>query len=371
MRFAAPFLLSMLLAGVLISATGCLPADSDKAAAVEASAEPAPEPFVPRRPEKQEADISAKDVVCRDNAAAEAPASDKPTPAEARTLKDCLSTDFYYGIDGKRDLIKARKCAFVEYEQGEEGGYPGPYGAGVLMMIYAKGEGVKTNFGFARRMACQAGYAEYDIIFKLDEIAARETDPKAPVDICYNISSSWLSGQCAATEGHRLDQERDHRIARLQRGWPASRLETWKSLDRRRAAYEDARIQGGEVDLRALLRTVYAVNVENEVRSQHEALLKRLIKGGSRPRESLAAADARLNDVYRQLMGDTSEFAWPEPDDLRSIQRTWLRYRDDWRAFAEANWPGQGDTVAALLTSARADALTCFAEDRPETLKCA
>ena len=314
-------------------------------------------------------EIDAMQATCDDTAKVEPPAEDRPTPAEIRRLKGCSPMNDYYGVDGRRDLVRARKCAFValaaEAEEGDS------WGSGVLMMIYAKGEGVAQNLPYARRMACIAGYSAMDKVFKLEQIEAHRTDPKAVVDICEDNASGWLSSQCAYAENERRDLEREGRIARLQRGWPAARLAGWKRVVASRTALEEARV-GNEIDISGTLRGAFIAREEARLRDFDEALLKDLTLGQLRDGGAAAReADEAMNVVYRQVMTrPVDQFTWPPLEDIRATQKVWLRHRDRWRQFAEASWPGTGDAVVARLTAARRVMLACHLDDPPEALNC-
>ncbi|RYF95120.1 MAG: DUF1311 domain-containing protein [Caulobacteraceae bacterium] len=326
----------------------------------------------PAPPDTLQPRITAMEAICAASASAEAPATDRPSPIEARQLKDCSPTDDYYGVDERRDALRARKCAFVQLDETRVANYRGgPWGAGVLMMLYAKGEGVKQNLPYARRIACLAGFSQMDVVSLLDAIEETRIDPKAGVDICENIGSGMLGSQCAYEANHRRDLERDGRLARLQRGWPAARRSTWKSVVASRTALEEARI-GNEIDTSGTLRGVFIAREEARLRDFDEALLKDLEAGGLKDGSAAAReADKAMNLAYRQVMARTvDDRTWPPNEDVRSTQRVWLRHRDSWRRFAEAYWPGSGDGVVARLTADRRIILRCHLPDPPESLRC-
>ena len=81
-------------------------------------------------PETRKICAEAKDI--------QLPATDRPSPEEARALEGCVSEDFYYGFGMPVDPVKARKCAYLEMDAGKSRGIAAARQCGCCCMPTAR-----------------------------------------------------------------------------------------------------------------------------------------------------------------------------------------------------------------------------------------
>jgi uncharacterized protein YecT (DUF1311 family) len=307
-------------------------------------------------------------ALCAQYRKVEPPAADRPTPAQLAALKDCDSSEAYYGIQGPRDLDRARSCAFAEMARGEN---DGPVGAGVLMMLYANGEVVKRNLPYAIRMACTVGGAPFEVDARIKALKARmaETgEPDTPFDYCDDITSGYASSQCAMIVSRRRDADRAARVADLGQAWTPAQKAAFKAVTDTERAYIDAMVQG-EVDLSGTMRGVFAAEAEGQVKDYNLDLLESLASNTmTDPVDgAYAAEDARLNAVWKTLMAQSFEDAGTvTKGGVRATQRAWLKHRDAWAAFAISYRTLRKDQVLAEVTRERTRLLRCMLADDPD-----
>jgi hypothetical protein len=294
----------------------------------------------------------------------EPPAADRPTSAQLAALKDCDSADDYYGITGPGNGVRARQCAFVEMARGEN---DGPSGAGVLMMIYANGQGAKPNLPYAIRMACTVGGAPFEVQGRISALEGRMKGEGTDTafDYCDDVTSGYASGRCAMIGARVRDHQREGQIAALGRGWTPAQKAAWGKVIAAETAYADA-LANGEVDLSGTLRGVFALEAQGDIKDGTLGLLealdgKAMDKAG--PGE-FQRSDAALNAAWKKVTAfGFEDFGTVTKEGVRTTQRAWIRYRDAWSAFAGLSWPGMGETAADYLTKERTNALLCLIGD--------
>lgn len=294
----------------------------------------------------------------------EPPAADKPAAAQLAALKDCDSSDAYYGITGPTNPAKARQCAFAEMARNEN---DGPSGAGVLMMLYANGQGVKPNLPYAIRMACTVGGAPFEVEGRISALEARMKGEGTDVafDYCEHVTSGYATSRCAMLGSRVADHRRATRIAELGRGWTPAQKAAWERVIAAETAYADA-LASGEVDLSGTMRGVFALEAEGDIKTGTLGLLealdgKAMDKAGP---GDLQHSDAALNAAWKKVMAfDFEGFGTVTKEGVRATQRAWIKYRDAWSAFAGLSWPGMGETAADYLTKERTNALLCLIGD--------
>ncbi len=294
----------------------------------------------------------------------EPPAADRPKVARLADLKTCDSSDAYYEITGRGDAVKARHCAFAEMASNEN---DGPAGAGVLMMLYANGRGVKENLPYAIRMACTVGGAPFEVSGRIAALEARMKGEGTDTafDYCDEVTSGYGASQCAMIGSRVRDEARNKRFAELGHSWKPVQKAAWDRVIVAETAYTDA-ITQGEVDLSGTLRGVFALEAEGEVKTGTLGLLealdqKALDKAGP---GQLQKSDAGLNAAWKKVTAHSFEdFRAVTKDGVRNTQRAWIKYRDAWSAFAKLCWPGMGQAAADYLTKERTNALLCLIGD--------
>lgn len=315
--------------------------------------------------------------------------ADEPWPYEAkcRTWADvavpkqdignapasCDTQALYYGEDGKglkADPVAARQCAYRERGTGKaiETQANNFGGSGVLMMLYANGQGVKRNIPLAKRFACEYGGAPAEVegrLNHLDDIAGGKT--RDPVDLCDDITSGMMMGVCARREADFAQTARERRWTALQASWTPPQRAALANLRKAAKDYFD-NVAREETDMSGTARGAMASDAYETL---DIALLADVERFERRERPAKVPADfARddktLNSVYRKILAaldiakkkDDFAYGTVTPDGIRTTQRTWLRYRDAWAAFAAVRYPATPKEVwLAWLSEARTKAL--------------
>lgn len=305
---------------------------------------------------------------CRRWLAVPIPAQDIGTASEG-----CNTTDLYYGDDGNgrgRDLVAARHCAY----RTRAAGTPPHDGAmfdgnGVLMMLYARGQGVPRNLPLARRFACEFDGAPAEVsarLAHLDAIASGKDT--APMDICDDITSGMMGGFCEYRSARFARVRRGEQWQALQASWTPVQRAAFAELRKAANAYFDS-ASDNEVDLSGTLRGAFATQAREAL---DVALLGDIQRFEQHRRPDgrpggLAAADKALNASYQRLRarltaadgnGGAGEYGTIDANGVRQTQRLWLAYRDAWVGFAAARYPNTpADTWRAWLSWQRSKAL--------------
>lgn len=315
--------------------------------------------------------------------------ADEPWPYEAQCRKwadvavpkqdignapaGCDTQALYYGEDGKglkADPVAARQCAYRERGTGkaietQENNFGG---SGVLMMLYANGQGVKRNIPLAKRFACEYGGAPAEVegrLAHLDDIAAGRN--RDPIDLCDDITSGLMMGVCAGREADFAQTGRERRWTALQASWTPPQRAALAALRKAAKDYFD-NVASEETDMSGTARGALATEAYETL---DVALLADVERFERRERPAKVPADfARddktLNSVYRKILAaleiakkkDDFAYGTVTPDGIRTTQRTWLRYRDAWVAFAAVRYPATPKEVwLAWLSEARTKAL--------------
>ena len=306
-------------------------------------------------------DFEASKAFCRKLRDREPPGSDRPGSAAAAALKGCDSEALYYGIGMPADPVRARQCAFLEAE-GEDGGVFS--GRTMLMTVYANGRGAKRDLDVATHLACGLDGAPMESHGRVTHLAELEAKGWTGRDFhfCDDITSGLAMGYCAGHFAGIAGAGRESELAARTGGWTVAEKQAFARLRQAHDAYVEAH-GSGEVDLSGTARGAMVVEAQEAERDEFAGLLTTL-SGGHRPPGGPAAykaADSKLNAAYRRRMRDTAPTESPEAvtrEGIRDAQRTWLRYRDAFLAFAAVKFP-QVDRagLAAWLTEQRTETL--------------
>ena len=268
------------------------------------------------------------------------PAADLPSPAQQSALKSCDAAALYYGIRQPRDFIQARHCAMTPSGKDDVFGK----NAGVLMMLYANGQGVGRNLQLAKKAACEAGGAPAELSGRLVHLAAMGPGKSAAgqtIDFCEDVTSGMMMGYCASLSAAQGDLKREKELAAIAARFnPEARaafVRLLSSLSRFAAARG-----GNEVDISGTARGALVVEEENAQKDAFLAALK-AFESGALPRFSAtqdSAIDRELNTVYQQLRRlPPSQYAMTKMADIQATQRIWLAYRDAWVEFGRLRYP--------------------------------
>ncbi|MEO8669667.1 MAG: lysozyme inhibitor LprI family protein [Tahibacter sp.] len=277
------------------------------------------------------------------------PVADQPGATE-RTRLDaaCSSDEMYYAAPGQRDDAGARLCAYLEREAGDE---PMFSGAGILMMIYANARGVPRNIRLAQKFACELGGAPAELdgrLAHLDQFAEHIAGAADAFDLCDDITSGYMQGNCAIHAAQAEGLRRDARVEAISANWSVAHKAALRTLRIAAVAYFDA--SAGEVDMSGTARVAMVVAAREE---QEQAYLDALVKfeRGEFPHGdavSLKQADAALNAQYARLIklatpaegaDSVGALGTVKVSDIRAAQRAWISYRDAWVAFCAEKYP--------------------------------
>jgi hypothetical protein len=265
----------------------------------------------------------------------------------------CDSQSLYYGYKGAPDYVKARQCAYREWEAG---GYDPLNGPGILMMIYANGLGVTRNLEVAQRFACRvSGAAEAEIDGRLAHLEKLRTSG-GKIDICDDITSGIMGGYCAEVQARLQRRDGEARFTRLTARWPAAHRTAFGDLRLVFGEYSELHAQQ-EQDLSGTARGMFVVQ-EREKLEDEFAEAVAIFEAGKLPRfteAEFADADARLNAAYRRALTQKPEFQTTiRPEGIRATERVWVRYRDEWVRFGALHYPRvSADSWKVWLTRER------------------
>jgi len=276
-----------------------------------------------------------------------------PLPAEAaaKQAKSCDSDALLHA----KQYEQARACAWSERAEAEPE-YGAIGGPATLLALYANGWGVERDYALARRMACEAGFADAEVEARLERLAAMEAGAETEaLDFCDDITSGYMMGHCAEREAFHARAERAKAWDAMLAAWPGAHRDAFAKLRAAADRFFDARVDG-EVDVSGTGRGAFIVGETEALESGLLASVQ-AFERGDLPRatgEEFAAADRDLNAAYAAARA-AAKFEEPEamfgplgsitPDGIRDAERAWIAYRDAWVAFAAIRWPAADATA--------------------------
>jgi uncharacterized protein YecT (DUF1311 family) len=306
---------------------------------------------------------AASKLACLRSETLPVPQSDLPLTSDLPALAACNSEASYYGDNGSTDMVRARKCAYLERANGDKDPVAG---SAVLTMIYANGMGVPRNLPLATKFACEAGGAAAEIDGRIEHLQQLASKPSpGRFDICDDITSGFMQGFCTRISADQANGRRADMLALLTRSYDYTQKQAWAVLRKAADAYFHAHAES-EVDLSGTGRAAYEIADQQYNEKIFLDNLKTLETGKLKAVDA-KQADARLNAVYRRVMADpqlqpandgTTAFGTITAKGVRVDQRLWLAYRDAWLRFAAARKPALSpDKVSAWITTQRIDDL--------------
>jgi uncharacterized protein YecT (DUF1311 family) len=297
-----------------------------------------------------------------------------PLPAEATAVAapkkwpECDSYKSYSGIGTKVDYVAARRCAWAErlaFQADLEPRYTVASivgGSAMLSVLFANGEGVEQNLLLAGRFACEAGIGH-----GLKDIEAVPSNPiqaGKKFKYCGEAYTTFEMNYCAAYDSEIAAQKREDVLASFSSRWPKDQQEAFKLLEHVKENYVEAHGRG-ETYMGGTIRALRENGVEERQRDKFLAAVQ-AFEGGHLPHGSAsdyAKADAALNLLYRKAVAVAEAHKLEDegaiqPEGIRNAERAWLKYRDEWVAFAKLHYPAtDSNTWLTLLTTNRAASL--------------
>ena len=251
-----------------------------------------------------------------------------------------------------------------------------------LAMIFANGWGVKRDYDAATWFLCRTeDIAPYELWSMLGHIETMRKAEK-PADLLYCDHVVSGSGQlyCEQVAAARREEERPDRIAKLKQKLSAEAAGAMDALVETLEVFAEAESGLKVFGEGGTGYAAIAVQEQLRVREEQLAAIERLANArapGCVP-EALKAADAALNESYRQARAVPPEcFRCSDPKvewtaTLRDAQRAWIRYRDAWTAFYVVRWDGKAKSevlkteVLCALTRERSAQLDRIHDGGPE-----
>ncbi len=291
------------------------------------------------------------------------PQGDLPDKKEKEEYKSAsvASYKFYYGIGRPIDYRKARYAAFVEFEQGN----PILGGASVLMMLYANGFGVERDLDLSIKLArLEVWGAPAEIegrIAHLEELKTKSEE--TPFDLCDDITSGFMWGVCKSILAEKSEVARKKDLRSLIESWSLEHQKAFIMLMEYVDGFNGARSKK-EIEISGSARAVKTIT-EEEYLSKFLLTSFRAFEEGFFPqytRADFIEADKELNQIYSELRlrSLTGEFPFGELlgyiqfEDVREVQRLWIKYRDAWVQFGSIKYPQVSpDSWKTWLTNER------------------
>ena len=264
------------------------------------------------------------------------PEQDQPTADEKKSLSNCSSQDFYFGFAQPADPVKARKCAYVEMEQGKD-----PLdiaGRSILMMVYANGRGADRSLDVAIKLACEMPGAPGDVAGNIYELERfRKSPPNARYSVCDHSAAPHLYKSCAIL-GDRFDAiQRAQELSDITSGWNEKDRKAFASLQQAAQNFFKSRASS-EINLEPTFEVQEMAFMENGFISKLQQLQQ-----GEMP--SFTAADKKkaeeqLDQDYAATQKDPNRrWGTATVDGVRQTQQLWIAYRNEWVKFGKAKYP--------------------------------
>ncbi|WP_167083761.1 lysozyme inhibitor LprI family protein [Rhizomicrobium palustre] len=158
---------------------------------------------------------------------------------------------------------------------------------------------------------------------------------------CDHVTSGLHAGACEGFTQDNLKAERDRKLAQLTDTYTSEQKSAFAALRKAAQSYFEAHA-GDEQDMSGTLRGAFYTG---ELGAMDEALSNYVNKFENHqlpPADDFAAADAKLNALYRKVMKETdwSDQGSVTADGVRGVQRRWIKYRDAWAVFGPLRYPG-------------------------------
>jgi lysozyme inhibitor LprI len=279
------------------------------------------------------------------------PPQDQPTSDEKQALANCVSQDLYFGFGGPADPVKARKCAYVEIEQGKDD--LDIAGRAILTMVYANGRGADRNLDLALKFACEMKGAPGDLagnIYELDRL--KKFPPTVRFHVCDHSAAPHLYKSCAILQDRFDSAERARKIAAITSHWNEREKKSFAALQQAAQAFFHSRV-AGEINLQPTFEVQEIAFLERGFLSKLQKLQQ-----GELPQFSRAdfrKAEADLKETYAATQTDPNRhWGTATAEGVRNTQKLWLNYRDAWVRFGKTKYPHvKADSWRTWITQER------------------
>lgn len=288
--------------------------------------------------ERDYPDLAASKTICAQVRTVQLPDPQRVDRRQHGGMAGCRSEALYYGIGHPADAKAAFACAQLEAADSMFGGDM------MLMTLYANGKGTARDVTKAIALACRLDGAPMESHGRVLSLEALRTSAAGQGEFhwCDDITSGYAMGQCASHQQRIAEAGRDADFNTFKARW--SQGDAAVKLDGLiKAAKDFAQSRQAETDQSGTARGAMIIAAEEEVMT---LLHQDLAKVSPSSSAFVAAfgdgkADAELNQVYKKVMA--TDFGTlpgvPTKEGIKSVQRTWLKYRDAWVAFVKAAAP--------------------------------
>jgi len=235
---------------------------------------------------------------------------------------------------------------------------------GVLMMLYANGHGVMPQLGLATRHACsiQSPVGEMKSRVQHLQRVAANREP-GPVDVCDDVASAEMRGQCGAVRERQRDKQRAAQLATLARSWSEKEQLGLEMASKAAHHFAQHHVEY-ETDKGSAARSLQLDTQAAELDTFAVDVLD--FEAGRGPRFSeaeCASLEKKMEALYRQFMLNRpvsgAYLGSIRKTGVEKTQRAWLAYRDAMELFGAIRYPQlPGSGVRALLTARRIKQLT-------------
>lgn len=286
-------------------------------------------------------DATGWETVCKQAENVSIPERDRPTIAEKRTLANCSSRDLYYGFDRPADPVNARKCAYLEVEQGDEQIFGG---SSILMMLYANGKGVARNMDLAIKFACKLNMTgAIEDKYRVMHLAKLKQERWSGdnFSLCDDITSGFMQGACADIGARFAEAKRNKKLAKLVGDWKEKDKAAFKKFEQVFERFVKDRVDN-EVDLSGTGRAAFQFEEETRLRNDLALSIEKYERREfpTYTSDQLITADKELNDLYAKIQKNkTPSWGTTTKEGIKKTQRAWLKYRDAWVDFAQQKYP--------------------------------
>jgi hypothetical protein len=298
----------------------------------------------------------------------------KPPAPDPALKPDCDSAASYFGIGHPADFAAARACAFTEYATPAADTSSNIFfGAGILSMVYANGQGTPADLDLAIRFTCEKFAAPEEIETRLDILtAARDSHTPIAFDLCDTASSGNAVSWCTSIQARLSTVERNRQLDQLRSTLPAAATAPLADLQKAEDDFIQLRLDN-ELDLSGTDRRAIQLTEENDLRDQFAADLKSVTSPSFHQDAAFKAADKKLAAALKPIHNAALKSRLPRAPktlsdttitfkSIEDTQQSWLTLRTAWTTFVRAaNTAPKADTqAAALVTLERAQQLNQF-----------
>jgi len=194
-------------------------------------------------------------------------------------------------------------------------------------------------------------------------------------DICKHITSGYGAGYCAIREIDDNEEKEDAKFTKLRARLPKnSRRLLDKAYGSAIAFFEEK--AGCEEGHGGTARIASVLSSQTEQKDQFLVLVEKVLKKKFKPSpaDSLEVSDQKLNKAYQEVMGalkkDDTPPGVPAPEEVKTVQRLWIAYRDSSvRLFVSINPSVDGKTWKSWLTDTRREELESVLERAKESME--